>query len=39
MIVIQKIENLLVKQAPIEAYAEWFDNIVEQFVLKVDRND
>jgi hypothetical protein len=30
----EEFENLLVKQAPIEAYAEWFDSIVEEYVLK-----
>lgn len=30
----EEFEHLLVKQAPIEAYAEWFDSIVEEYVLK-----
>lgn len=33
-LVMKEFENLLVKQAPIEAYAEWFDSIVEEYVLK-----
>ena len=33
-LVMEEFEHLLVKQAPIEAYAEWFDSIVEEYVLK-----
>ena len=32
----EEFENLLVKQAPLEAYAEWFDSVVEDYVLKND---
>lgn len=29
----EEFENLMVKQAPLESYAEWFDSIVEEYVL------
>jgi len=33
--VFDEFQNLLSKQAPIEAYTEWLDNIIDKCVLQV----